>query len=79
MTVDSRVGAWVAGWLPDSRRLVLMSGLDASVYDTTTGAICPMTPLDSFSQISLAANGSELVVEHRIMDSSIWLLRFEAK
>ena len=69
--------AGIGGWFPDSRRLLLISGTDLTVYDTTTGASCSIMPLESFYQFSLNADGTQVFVEQETVDSAIWLLRFE--
>jgi hypothetical protein len=55
----------------------LVSGTDLTVYDTTTGASCPIRPLEDFFLIHLFADGTQVFVEQDTVDSAIWLLRFE--
>jgi Tol biopolymer transport system component len=69
--------AQVAGWLPDSRRLVLVSGSDVVVYDTATGESCTLLPADPKERYRLDANGTVLLVERDRLDSAIWELTFE--
>jgi len=62
--------AQVAGWLPDSRRLVLVSGSDVVVHDTATGEWCTLLPADTRERYRLDANGTVLLVERDRLDSA---------
>jgi len=71
--------AQVAGWLPDSRRLVLVSGSDVVVHDTATGEWCTLLPADTRERYRLDANGTVLLVERDRLDSAIWELTFDGE
>ncbi len=69
--------AMVAGWLPDSRRIVLVSGTDAVVYDSRTGEMCSIAPVEPMQSFHLSSDGRYMTIERTSMDSAVWLLRFE--
>jgi Tol biopolymer transport system component len=71
----------VAGWLPDSRRLILRAGSEVLVHDTASGERRTLLTLGGARRAALALNatGRVLLVEETLMDSEIWLLSFEAR
>jgi hypothetical protein len=70
--------AMVAGWLPDSKRIVLVSGAHAVVYDLRTGGSCSITPVEPMLSFDLGFDGRSLTIETESIDSAVWLLRFES-
>ena len=71
------VQAWVSGWLPDSRRLVLISGTHVVALDTETGESCRIVPVDAADSVGLSYDGTVLFVERLVLDSAVWLMEFE--
>jgi Tol biopolymer transport system component len=69
------VGA--AGWLPDSRNLVLRGAAGVVIYDTVAGTTRTILAEPNFSALGLARAGEVLMVQHELLDSEIWLLDFE--
>jgi serine/threonine protein kinase/sugar lactone lactonase YvrE len=73
-----RNGHWVAGWWPDSRRLLLMKGDTLVAYDTASGDTCPIQRFaEGSTAINLTRDGTRVSAERGTIDSAIWLLRFE--
>ena len=67
----------IAGWLPDSRNLVLASVDGLVIYDTAAGTSRPILAGHQDSWLDLARNGELLMVQEAVLDSDIWLLEFE--
>jgi Tol biopolymer transport system component len=67
----------VAGWLPDSRNLVLV-GVDGLVlHDTVAGTTRPILSGHHDSGLGLAQDEEILLIQDHVLDSDIWLLEFE--
>ncbi len=69
--------AYIAGWLPDSRNLVLRGPAGVAIYDTATGTPRTILAESTVGSLSLARDGEVLMVQHELLDSEIWLLDFE--
>jgi Tol biopolymer transport system component len=69
--------AMVAGWLPDSKRIVLVSGTHAAVYDSRTGESCSIMSVEPMLSFDLSSDGRSMMIERESVDSAVWLLRFE--
>ena len=67
----------IAGWLPDSRNLVLRGPAGVVIYDTVSGATRTILTEPNVSSLSLARDGEMLMVQHELLDSEVWLLDFE--
>jgi Tol biopolymer transport system component len=67
----------IAGWLPDSRSLVLGRGKEVVIYDTVSGATRPILAWHQDDWLCLVRNGEILMVEEAVVDSDIWLMEFE--
>jgi Tol biopolymer transport system component len=67
----------IAGWLPDSRNLVLRGPEGVAIYDTVAGTTRTILAAPTFGPLGLARNGEVLMVDHELLDSEIWLLDFE--
>jgi hypothetical protein len=67
----------IAGWLPDSRNLVLRGPAGVAIYDTVAGTTRTILAGSTFSSLGLARDGEVLMVQDELLDSEIWLLDFE--
>jgi Tol biopolymer transport system component len=67
----------IAGWLPDSRNLVLRGPAGVVIYDMVAGTTGTILAEPTFSAMGLARNGEVLMVQREQLDSEIWLLDFE--
>jgi Tol biopolymer transport system component len=67
----------VAGWLPDSRNLVLRGPAGVVIYDTVAGTSRTILAGPAFTLLRLARDGDVLMVQNELLDSEIWLLEFE--
>lgn len=72
---SGREGA--AGWLPDSRNLILRGAAGVVIYDTVAGTTRTILAEPHFSALGLARAGEVLMVQRELLDSEIWLLDFE--
>jgi len=70
------VGA-IAGWLPDSRNLVLRGPAGVVIYDTVAGTSRTILAANTFTSLSLARDGEVLMVQNELLDSEIWLFDFK--
>jgi Tol biopolymer transport system component len=70
-------GEGIAGWLPDSRSLVLQRRAEVVIYDTVSGATRPILAGVHGNGLRLARSGELLLVQDEVLDSDIWLLEFE--
>ncbi len=67
----------IAGWLPDSRNLVLREPAGVAIYDTVAGTSRTILAEPTFNSLGLARDGEVLMVQNELLDSEIWLLDFE--
>ena len=68
----------VAGWLPESRRFLFVSGKGLVAVHAETGAWTPFpAPADGI-RYRLSADGRTLLTERDALDADIWLLDFGA-
>jgi len=67
----------VAGWLPDSRNLVLRGPAGVAIYDTVAGTSRTILTEPTFLSLRLSRDGEVLMVQKELLDSEIWLLEFE--
>jgi Tol biopolymer transport system component len=67
----------VAGWLPDSRNLVLRGPAGVAIYDTVAGTTRTILTEPTFLSLRLSRDGEVLMVQKELLDSEIWLLEFE--
>ncbi|MBA3639030.1 MAG: protein kinase [Acidobacteriota bacterium] len=71
-------GSAVAGWLPDSRRVLVASDTALAVVDTTTGAWTTVAvPLAGGTRYRLTYNARSLLMERAVLDADIWLLEIK--
>jgi len=67
----------VAGWLPDSRNLVVVSVDGLVIHDTVAGTTRPILAGHQDSGLGLARDKGILLIQDEVLDSDIWLLEFE--
>jgi Tol biopolymer transport system component len=72
-----RTLAGIAGWLPDSRNLVLIGVDGVAIHDTVAGTTRPILAGHQESQLNLTRGLGALMVEDRVLDSDIWLLEVD--
>jgi Tol biopolymer transport system component len=77
LELTSGSGASIAGWLPDSRNLVLRGPAGVVILDTVAGTTRTILAEPTFNSLGLARGGEVLMVQHELLDSEIWLLDFE--
>ena len=71
-------GSAVAGWLPDSRRFLFMSGTNVAVVDAGDGTWKALpVPLSGGTRYRLTADARWLLMERSILDADIWLMEFK--
>ncbi|MFA6958061.1 MAG: protein kinase [Thermoanaerobaculia bacterium] len=69
-----------AGWLPDSRRLLLLREHALSVFDTQSGALTDAGSFDSKSEYpTLSRDGCMLFTQRSEFDSDVYMLDFGTK
>jgi len=66
----------IAGWLSDSRSLVLQTAAGMAIHDTVAGTTRLILGGHPAAYVDLVRNGEVLMVEHEVLDSEIWLLDF---
>jgi Tol biopolymer transport system component len=76
LTSGSQISS-IAGWLPDSRNLVMLGPSDVVIYDTVAGTARTILADPNVTSLHLARDGEVLMVEHELLDSEIWLLEFD--
>jgi Tol biopolymer transport system component len=62
-----------AGWLPDSRRLIVVSDRGLVLVDTETGQVTPIQ-LKAGVRHDLTAGGRTLMIERVLDDADVWLM-----
>ncbi len=67
----------IAGWLPDSRNLVLRGPDGVVIYDTVAETTRTILAEQNGGSLHLARDGEVLMVQQELLDSEIWLLDFE--
>jgi Tol biopolymer transport system component len=66
----------VAGWFPDSRRLLVRSGNGLALVDSTTGTSTAVS-VPSGSKYYLAGAARALMVERATVDADVWLMEIK--
>jgi Tol biopolymer transport system component len=66
----------VAGWFPDSRRLLVRSGNGLALVDSATGTWTAVS-VPSGSKYYLAGAGRALMVERATVDADVWLMEIK--
>jgi len=65
--------ALVAGWLTDSRRLLVSAGRGLALVDVTTGRWNPVPAIEGARQHRLSRDARTLVVQRTVLDADVWL------
>jgi hypothetical protein len=74
-TMDSAI---IAGWLPDSRRLLVASGKGLlALVDTATGRWTAVAAPQGGSRYWLSGDSRTLLIERTTLDADVWLMEMK--
>ncbi len=75
---SSRIGGFaVAGWLPDSRRILTASGTALALVDVVTGKWNAVQVREGASRYHLVNEGRTLMIERTASDADVWLMEIK--
>jgi Tol biopolymer transport system component len=69
--------ATIAGWLPDSRRLLVSSGKGLALVDTLTGRWTAFAAPQGGSRYWLSGDSRTLLIERTTLDADVWLMEMK--
>jgi TolB protein len=69
----------IAGWMPDSRRLLAITAIGLVLVDVESGATTPLNVPKGGTAYRLSQDATRLMIERETVDGDVWLLDIGGK